>query len=271
MRLTELSVERNFLYNIRLSEERLQKLQDQASSGKVFSKPEDDPIGVQRSINLNHHLEENTQYLRNLDRARTWMEHAESGLGQITSLLTRVKELALASLNDTSSADARNAIVMEISELRAELDNIGKLKVEGRSILQGTMPEWELGAGVSVKPEDQTALLAKAAGELADLQNHLSPSTFNRAAAEATLSNMSDTSDQVLAQRAQNGARIHRIEAMEAKMQSLDIDFKRLISDVEDVDLTKLLVELKSAEVSYQAALGAGARLIQPTLLDYLR
>lgn len=271
MRLTDLSVERNFLYNVRISEERLQRLQDQASSGKKFTRPQDDPIGVQRSINLNHHLAQNTQYLRNLDRARTWMENAESGLSRVTSILSRVHELGLYAITGTTPDDARVAIGKEIAELRDELANVTNWQVEGRTVLTGTMPKWQLGAGVSVQSDDHTTLLNDAYQALDQLAGQLVTGPFDRPTVESLLGTISTLSEEVLAQRAQNGARIQRIEAIEDKLQSLDIDFQRLISDVEDVDLTQILVRLKSAEASYQAALGAGARLIQPTLLDYLK
>lgn len=271
MRLTDLSVERNFLYNVNLSEERLQRLQDQASSGKNFLRPQDDPIGVQRSIGLNHQLTENTQYLRNLDKARTWMEYAESGLSEVTAVLSRAHELGLYAVTGTTPPGARSAIAMEISELKSELESVKARSVEGRSVLAGTMPVWRLGVGVNISPEDQTALLDQAIAEVDALAGQLTGATIDNSAVQATLQSISDTADTVLAQRAQNGARIQRVEALEGKLQSLDIDLQRLISNVEDVDLTQLLVRLKSAEASYQAALGAGARLIQPTLLDYLR
>jgi flagellar hook-associated protein 3 FlgL len=40
---------------------------------------------------------------------------------------------------------------------------------------------------------------------------------------------------------------------------------------VENVDIAKAIVDLQMQEVAYQAALGATARVIQPSLLDFLR
>lgn len=200
------------------------------------------------------------------------MEHAESGLAQVTSILSRAEELGLYALTDTTPPDARKAIAMEIKELASELADLRNWNIEGRNVLVGTMPTWQLGSGVTVQAEDQTALLDDAQKALDDLADLLSVDlSLDHASVQATLGAITDIADGVLAQRAMNGARIKRVEAIEDKIQSLDIDFQRMISDVEDVDLTQLLVRLKSAEASYQAALGAGARLIQPTLLDYLR
>jgi flagellar hook-associated protein 3 FlgL len=267
MRLTDLSIERNFLYNVGLSERRLQRLQDQASSGKIFSRPQDDPIGVQRSILLRHQLAETNQYLRNLDRARSWMEHVEVGLGHVTAALQRVYELAIFAATDTTPLDAKEAVAMEIEELMAEIESIKELKIEDKQVLVGEIPTWNVGDGVTVTAEDQEPLFAKIRQDLQNLVDGLRAGATVTAAIDA----ISEDIEEVLSARAQNGARIHRIEALESKLQGLDIEFQRLLSNVEDVDLTQILVKLKSAEASYHAALGAGARLIQPTLLDYLR
>jgi flagellar hook-associated protein 3 FlgL len=269
MRLTDLSIERNFLYNVGFSERRLQRLQDQASSGKVFSRPQDDPVGVQRSILLRHQLAETTQYLRNLDRARSWMEHVEVGLGQVTSALERVYELAVSAATSTTPPDARKAVAMEIEELRQEINSIKELKIEDKQVLVGDIPTWNVGDGVTVTSDDQKLLLEAIDGHLDALVIALNDD--DTSGITAAIDSISQDIEDVLSARAQNGARIHRIDVLESKLQSLDIEFQRLLSNVEDVDLTEILVKLKSAEASYQAALGAGARLIQPTLLDYLR
>ncbi len=271
MRLTDISIERNFLYNIGFAETRLQKLQDQATSGKLFQRPQDDPVGVQRSIHLKHQLAETVQYLRNLDGARSWLEHVEVGLGQVTTALQRVSELALNAVTATTPSDARAAIVMELNEIINEIDNIETLRIEDRQVLSGTMPTWQIGDGVSISANDQSALFAEIRANLNELATRLGEDPLDKNAALAAIDNITISGDKVLAERAKVGAKIHRLEALEDKLQGLDIEFQRLISNVEDVDLTEVLVKLKSAEASYHAALGAGARLIQPTLLDYLR
>jgi flagellar hook-associated protein 3 FlgL len=271
MRLTDIAIERNFLYNIGSAEARLQRLQDQASSGKLFQRPQDDPVGVQRSIHLKHQLAETVQYLRNLDGARTWMEHVEVGLGQVTAALQRVSELAIGAVTATTPRDAREAIIMEINEIINEIDSIEALRIEDRQVLSGTMPTWRVGDGVSISANDQAALFAEIRTNLNELGTLLGADPFDGDAVMVTMEKLTLSGDRVLAERAKNGAKIHRLEALDSRLQGLDIDFQRMISDVEDVDLTEVLVKLKSAEASYHAALGAGARLIQPTLLDYLR
>ena len=124
MRMTNLTMERNFLYNVGVSEDRLQRLQDQASSGMKFQKPEDDPVGVQRSMSLRHDRVRNEQYLQNLSRAKSWMEYTEKALADLTGALNRANEIGLRGVTGTTPQDARDAIAAEVLQLREEVESL---------------------------------------------------------------------------------------------------------------------------------------------------
>jgi len=267
--MTNLTMERNFLYNIAGNEDRLQRLQDMASSGKVFQRPQDDPVGVERSVGLRNHLSKNRLYLRNLDRAKAWMDYTEQALSEISAVISRAQEIGLFGANGTTPVDARNAIACEVHQLWEEVGTVANRTVEGRLIVTGTMPTWRISPGLDITSDDLTTMLNDVRIYLADLETGLrNPAAANPVTA---LQNLSLTADVVLAQRATNGARVNRVETLETKMTALDIEFQRQLSNVEDVDITQVIVRLRGAEAAYQAALGAGARLIQPSLLDYLK
>jgi flagellar hook-associated protein 3 FlgL len=58
---------------------------------------------------------------------------------------------------------------------------------------------------------------------------------------------------------------------MQDRNKANQLDAQNQLSEVEGVDLPATMVELQLQEVAYQAALGATARVIQPTLVDFLR
>ena len=269
MRMTNLTMERNFLHNVGVSEDRLQKLQDQASSGMKFQKPEDDPVGVQRSMSLRHDRARNEQYLQNLSRAKSWMEYTEDALADLTGALNRANEIGLRGITGTTPQHARDAIAAEVLQLREEVESLKSRTMEGRTVLTGTMPTWKVGDNLTTTTENLTDLLDQAILHLNELEEGL------RGAAgvdpKLALANLNMTSDKALSKRATNGARVARIESLETNLTALNIQYRSLISDVEDIDITEVIIKLKSAETAYQAALGAGARLLQPSLLDYLK
>jgi flagellar hook-associated protein 3 FlgL len=77
--------------------------------------------------------------------------------------------------------------------------------------------------------------------------------------------------NQVLKIRSQIGSIFKELEASEERIQQ-NMDFKRdELSKIEDMDLAKGAVDLNKAELKHKTALDASARLIQPTLIDFLR
>jgi len=75
----------------------------------------------------------------------------------------------------------------------------------------------------------------------------------------------------VLSSRAAVGSKVIRLETTDSRLVDLNYNFTKLLSEVEDADLTRLVTDLASQENNYQAALVASAKIIQPTLLDFLR
>ena len=71
--------------------------------------------------------------------------------------------------------------------------------------------------------------------------------------------------------RAVNGARSNRLEAALSRLSELEQSTLGQISDVEDVDIAKALIDFNSQQAGYQAALPAGANIVQSSLLDFLR
>ena len=85
------------------------------------------------------------------------------------------------------------------------------------------------------------------------------------------LEHIDNSLQHLLNQRATVGARSLRLESTHSRLVSQDLNFTKLLSDVEDADLTKVLTELTTFENNYQAALMASARIVQSSLLDFMK
>ncbi|UCD94147.1 MAG: flagellar hook-associated protein FlgL [Candidatus Zixiibacteriota bacterium] len=85
------------------------------------------------------------------------------------------------------------------------------------------------------------------------------------------IGNLNDAMQELLNHRASVGAKVIRLETTDSRLTALDFNFTKMLSEVEDADLTKLISDLASQENSYQAALIASAKIMQPTLLDFLQ
>jgi len=67
------------------------------------------------------------------------------------------------------------------------------------------------------------------------------------------------------------GGRQNRLDLVSSRYGHDTINYTQMMSDVEDLDQAKAIMEFSMAEAVYRAALSVGARIIQPTLVDFLR
>jgi len=81
---------------------------------------------------------------------------------------------------------------------------------------------------------------------------------------------LDDTMQHLLKFRGVAGARSIRLETTDSRLVDMDLNFTKLLSEVEDADMTKLVTDLATYENNYQASLIAASKIIQPSLLNFL-
>ena len=67
------------------------------------------------------------------------------------------------------------------------------------------------------------------------------------------------------------GARMNTVEVIKDRAETMNLNFARLLSETEDTDMGEAVMNLSMREAVYKASLSTGARIIQPTLIDFLR
>jgi flagellar hook-associated protein 3 FlgL len=76
---------------------------------------------------------------------------------------------------------------------------------------------------------------------------------------------------QVILSRSQVGARVATLNSGMDSLQKGQVDAKALVSNLEDVDNIELITDLNKTESTLKASLATSGKLIQPSLLDFLR
>jgi flagellar hook-associated protein 3 FlgL len=77
--------------------------------------------------------------------------------------------------------------------------------------------------------------------------------------------------DNLLKNRAELGAKSSRLDTVQKRVIQDRTNFEEILSKTEDVDVAEAITKFKMLETTYRSALGVSARIIQPTLLDFLR
>lgn len=77
--------------------------------------------------------------------------------------------------------------------------------------------------------------------------------------------------DNLLKYNAEIGARVNRMETVKVRLMNDDVSMKDILAKTENVDLSETIMQLKMLEYVHQSALASGARILKPSLLDFLR
>lgn len=128
----------NYLRALNGSLERQSKIQEQLTDGKAIHRPSDDPIKTIRSLRFNSNLAINEQHTQNVNDSLSWMETTDGAMSDLSSIMIRVKELAV-SADNTKPSDALNAIGAEIDQLINQAVTIGNTKIGDRYVFAGQM------------------------------------------------------------------------------------------------------------------------------------
>lgn len=295
IRVTQTMLNNNMMRNLTNSMGRMDKLQEQLSSGMKFSRPSDDPVAASRAMFYRSSLLENEQYQRNVNEAQSWMELSDNSLNEAGTILQRVRELAVASGNGGLEADSLAAMGKEIAEIKDHLGNIANQTVGGRYIFAGTdtlTPPYdvtteefkssnrneivlEVNKGIhlpiNVIGEDVFNFKGDGDKNVFELLQKVVDDLNSGKPVNNELENLDKQIDNLLATRATLGARTNRIELIKGRLENEEVNVTSLMSKNEDADVAEVITNLKMQENVHRAALGAGSRIIQPTLLDFLR
>ncbi|WP_050179821.1 flagellar hook-associated protein FlgL [Domibacillus robiginosus] len=294
MRVTQSMLSSNMMNNLTSSLSRLDKLNTQVATQKKITKPSDDPVVAMKGIVYRRSLEEVEQFQRNFNEAYNWVENTDSALDKAKLAMDRIRELVVQTSNDTYDAEQREATKAEVVQLKEHLVEIANTKFGEKYLFNGTATttkpveasetgatvsanggkvELELSKGVHIQV-NITAQEAFPAGLFEDVQKVID-TLEDDTKTGADLSALLDELDVHLADnstaRAKIGARFNRIELIEARASEQQVIASRILSENEDVDFEQVVTDLTVQETVHKAALSVGARIIQPSLMDFLR
>jgi len=289
MRVTEKIINQGLMKNISNSLQRLDRNYQQLSTGKRIQYPSDDPVGVTISLKMRACLREIDQYKANAETASSWLEATDASLDELTKVLHRLKEIAVYGGNETLPEDSMNALADEVAELKDHVWQVANARHENRYLFAGQQTkEPAYDDSFAYQGDDRPLLMEVGIGSRMDYSvpgSEVFGDFFARLDEfEARLRNaeheeishtdlgmLEDRLDQVLNVRSSIGAKVNRLERNIERMGIMEVNYSGLLSKNEDADIAEVMMQLKMNEHVYQAALATGARILQTTLVNYLR
>lgn len=302
MRVTQNMISNNMLTNLMKSQSKMDKYLEQVYTGKRINRPSDDPVVAMKGMNYRTQLSEVEQYQRNTGEVNNWMDNSDAALDKATKALQRMNELAVKANNAGSlSPEDLKSIREEVLQLKEHLVDIANTNVNGNYIFNGTktdekpIPVDENGEiemdnistgqeSIMIEVSNGTKMQANVKGDelftkelFTDIDNFLGKLNGDPGedgsleGVNDSIEALQDNINNMVDARAELGARMNRLELVENRLEEQSVIATKTMSDNENVHFEEAITNLITQESLHRAALSAGSRIIQPTLLDFLR
>lgn len=301
MRITNANSANSYMRALQSNLQRMDKVNRELTTQSIINKVSDDPYKAIRVMDLKNEISNVEKLNSNADELLGWTEHTDSALDSIGSITSEIKTL-LTSVTDIQSETEIQAINKEIMEKTKQIAELFNTTYAGQNIFAGSNTS-EKSVEITTNP-DGTISIGKTANANNDtLKSEISPGItidYNTTVDEVTKNGeLFDTLNEVISSintmpvdmskiqelqgkldsaitgildaRSTAGAKMNSIENMKNNNITNIEKMTETLSSIRDTDISEKSIELKSAELAYMASLQVGTKLMQNTILDYIR
>lgn len=303
MRITNSMLAQNLLRNLETAQNGMENIQNQLSTGYRINQPSDDPVGTENAMQLQSTISSVTQWQANANSALDFMKTTSSTLDGITSMVQRVRELAVQGASDTLSASDRTAIASEVDQIAGQIQITANAQSGDQYIFAGTNNAkppfasgqiwagnsepvyFQLGNNLSIDTSangDQVFNHPTTGGEgllsgsqsgnggiLADLSTALKSNDQSKI--NAALSVLDANINNITSLSSDLGARINRVNSLQQQLSNTSANLQQNLSGIRDTDMAQAITQFTQMQNTYNSSLAVGAKIIEPSLVDFLK
>ena len=295
VRVTQSMLSQRSLAGVQTGLARLAATQEHLTTGRILNRPSDSPTDSTIAMRLREQMADQKQFTRNAQDGLAWLGTIDTTLSTVTTDVRRAHDLALQGASTGSmSTSSREALATEIDQIRDGLIANANGTYLNRPLFGGITAgnqafDPATGAYIGSTTGEVTRTIATNVEIRVDvagtdvfgpngdsLFDHLTAlstalRTGDEATVQASLGKLSGRLETVSNVQADVGTRYLRAEkAVDAGAASM-LTLTTELSTIENADLPQTIVDLQLQEVAYQAALAATSRVMQPSLVDFLR
>lgn len=300
MRVTQNLMVTRALSNLNYQTRRLLDLQEQMATGLRVNSPSDDPLAARRAIDIRETMAREDQYLTNISNAGLQLQETVTAIQSVVEALQRANDIALQGANGTMAQSQRDQLAIEVNQLLETVLMEANHQTNGRYIFGGTRTltaPYEAtrnaqgmitavtyvgnleqvpvavadGVSVAINEPGQTAFQSSqdVLQLLIDIRDDLRASDIT--GLQQRMAEFKVAQDQALVAVARIGATQNRLERLTATTEDHLQQLKIALSDSIEADYAETMLNFNAQSNAFQAALNASARVIQQSLLDYVR
>jgi flagellar hook-associated protein 3 FlgL len=301
-RITPAMVTGSTLNDINSSLATLERTSNELSSGKTILEPSDNPYGASRVIDLQSQLDGLNSYATNAQEGISWENTAGGAMSNIANVLQTVRQLLVQTSSGTYNQSDRESIATEVDQLTEAVKQDANTQYAGQYVFSGTKTTtapYAQGAedtyhgdsgtitraispGVSVNVSTELSSLlgngqGSADGKLLDtlrtISEHLRGGTAEDVSAlgSSDLTNLESNIDTLSRLQAAAGSVTDQLQTAISRIESLQSSITGSLSNTEDANIAETSIAYSNEQAAYEAALRAGASIIQESLLQFLQ
>ena len=288
MRVANRYIFESIKYNLASISEELSKVNEVATTGKKINNLSDDPVGLTQSLTIQSDLAGIEQMGRNIDFGNSWLNASESALTSVETILSDTKALCVQMANGTIGADQRSAAAETVQNNLEEIVSLANANVAGNYIFSGTKTDtipfdqdgnyYGDNNGFAIKisknstieiGNDGDAVFGTLFNTLIDLKDALQSNDVD--GIQDAMNNLDGHFDDISAKISDVGSKMNRMEIKNKIYQDLNFTNTERLSNLEDADIAEAVMNVKAAELTYQAALASSSKVMTLSLVDYLK
>jgi len=238
---------------------RNQRIQENAmaqiSTGSRITKAADDAAGLSISEGLKSDIRSLGQAKRNANDGISLIQVAEGALGEVSSMMTRFRELAIQAASDTVGDKERGFIQKEVDQLKSEVERIAQsTKFGDKNLLNGTGDVFDFQVGINGDPETNAVSFDSSNSDATlDTLGIADIDFSDKNSAKSALESIDNAQDQVNGYRATLGAFQNRLVSTNENISSSIENASAANSRIRDADLAAASSELTKSNVLLNA------------------
>ena len=303
MRISSKMMNRQFLSNLDNLYNTMSKQHTQVSTGKSFQSASEDPVNAVKSMDINSEIKKAEQYANNIGEAESILNEQEVAISGIADSLVEIQEVLQQALNGTYNNNDKKSLAQVVDSVKDNIVSLLNKDYGGKYVFGGwntstayTFNGTSIAAMTAAEADDfqsqefkyrtgngtdvdvvMSAIEITGSGEdnlislLENISKELKNPSSDNEKFNGYLGQTNDFFDNIQVKRSEVGAKMSGMDLLRNQNIEDKTNLMNLLSRVEDIDIEQAMMDFKTTEMVYQAALSVGAKIIQPTLADFLR
>jgi flagellin len=242
--------------NLGDSQMKVSNSMSQLASGSRINKAADDAAGLAISENLKSQIRSTRQANRNAQDGVSLVQTAEGGLNEISSIVTRLRELGMQASSDTVGDNERGLINKEVTQLKSEMQRIAQVTKWGSTgLLDGSAPTYDFQVGIN--NDDFLDRISFVANENVATVDALGVSGIDytsKEGAQAALGELDKAQEMVSGMRSNLGALQNRLTSTITNLGVAEENLSAANSRIRDTDVAASTAEMTRNQILLQAS-----------------